>query len=57
MIIPQSVYNDMKADWPKETKVTRGRERSSGFYLNATDPKGLLGPLNRAVDRCSAATK
>ena len=57
VIIPQSVYDDMKADWPKETKVTMGRARSSGFYLNATDPKGLLGPLNHAVDRCRAETK
>ncbi len=57
VIVPQSVYEDMKADWPKETRVTVGRARNSGFYLNATDPKGLLAPLNRAVDRCRVAAK
>ncbi|MBK6998753.1 MAG: transporter substrate-binding domain-containing protein [Rhodoferax sp.] len=57
VIVPQSVYEDMKADWPKETRVSVGRARNSGFYLNATDPKGLLAPLNRAIDRCRVAAK
>lgn len=57
VIIPQSVYDDMKADWPKETRVSVGRARNSGFYLNAADPKGLLAPLNRAIDRCRVAVK
>ncbi len=57
VIIPQSVYDDMKADWPKETRVTVGRARNSGFYLNAADPKGLFVPLNRAVDRCRVTVK
>lgn len=56
-IVPQSVYEDMDADWPKETKVTVGRARNSGFYLNATDPKGLLTQLNSAIDRCRTPEK
>lgn len=31
VIVPQSVYEDMKADWPKETRVSVGRARNSGF--------------------------
>jgi len=47
----------MIADWPKEIRVTVGRARNSGFYLNAADPKGLLAPLNRAIERCRGTAK
>lgn len=57
VIIPQSVYEDQKADWPKETIVTRGRARNTGFYLNAADPRQLSDPLNRAIGRCRTQSK
>lgn len=57
VIIPQSVYEDQKAQWPRETIVTVGRVRNTGFYLQAEDPKALLAPLNRAIERCRSAAK
>lgn len=57
VMVPQSVNLDMKDDWPKEAKVTVGRASYPGFYLNAADPRGLLGPLNLAIDRCRVVTR
>lgn len=57
VIIPQSVFEDQRADWPKDTIVTVGSPRNTGFYLHAADPRGLIGPLNRAIERCGTASK
>jgi hypothetical protein len=59
VIVPQSVYEDQKEDWPSNTIITMGRQRNTGFYLNKADPKGLLEPINRSIERCraKAATK
>jgi ABC-type amino acid transport substrate-binding protein len=51
-IVPRSVYNEQKADWPPKVLVSAGKLRSSGFYLNKDDPKGLLKPLNESIARC-----
>lgn len=54
VIVPQSVYEELKPIWPPGLIARAGRSRSSGFYLNAADPRGLAGPLNRAIERCRA---
>jgi hypothetical protein len=56
VIVPRSVYLEQKALWPANTIVTVGRPRSSGFYLPPNDPKGLMAPLNRAIEACRTAT-
>jgi hypothetical protein len=57
VIIPQSVYEDQKADWPKDVVITVGRTRNTGFYLNTDDPKKLAEPLNLAIERCRKTVK
>jgi ABC-type amino acid transport substrate-binding protein len=52
VIVPRSVYNEQRADWPSKVMVSAGKPRSSGFYLNKDDPKGLLKPLNESIARC-----
>jgi hypothetical protein len=54
VIVPQSVYEEQKDSWPANTFVTLGKARKSGFYLNKDDPKRLLAPLNRSIERCKA---
>lgn len=56
VIIPQSVYEDQKGDWPQSTIVTAGKQRNTGFYLNKDDPKGLREQLNKSIERCRGKT-
>jgi ABC-type amino acid transport substrate-binding protein len=53
VVVPQSVFSDQKALWPPNVVVTAGKPRSSGFYLNNDDPKGLLKPLNESIAQCT----
>lgn len=57
VVVPLSVYEEMRPLWPAGTRVTAGRARSSGFYLTQGDPKGLAAPLNEAIRRCRGAGK
>ena len=57
VIVPQSVYEEMKPLWPPGVVVQPGRSRSSGFYLNAADPRRLATPLNRAIEQCRDASR
>jgi hypothetical protein len=52
VIVPQSVYEEQKADFPANTLVTKGRQRNTGFYLNKVDPKQLYKTLNRRIAYC-----
>lgn len=52
VIVPRSVFDEQKANWPPKIVVAAGKPRSSGFYLNKNDPKGLLKPLNDSIARC-----
>jgi ABC-type amino acid transport substrate-binding protein len=52
VLVPRSVYGEQKAIWPPKVMVSAGKPRSSGFYLNKDDPKGLLKPLNASIAQC-----
>lgn len=52
VIVPKSVYLEMKEQWPAGVRAMAGRKRSTGFYVNASDPKRLLARLNAAIGRC-----
>lgn len=52
VIIPQSVYEDQKNDWPAATIITVGRARNTGAYLNKDDPAGLRESLNKNIVQC-----
>ena len=52
VIVPQSVYEEQKTIWPKDTLIVAGKARKSGFYLHKDDPKKLLPRLNRSIERC-----
>jgi hypothetical protein len=56
VIVPKSVYLAQKSSWPPGAKAVIGMERSSGFYVNKRDPKGLLKTLNTSIERCAATT-
>jgi ABC-type amino acid transport substrate-binding protein len=55
VIVPRSIFEEQRAQWPRNTIVTAGRPRSSGFYVQPADSKALLAPLNRAIEGCRAA--
>lgn len=57
VVMPQWVYDEHTPAWPKDTVITLGRARSSGFYLPANDPKRLAARLDQAIQRCRAAAK
>lgn len=52
VIVPKSVYSEMKGQWPAGVRAVSGRKRSTGFYVNASDPKRLLARLNAAIGHC-----
>ncbi len=52
VIVPRSVYSEQKAMWPPRIVMAPGKPRSSGFYLNKDDPKGLHKHLNESIARC-----
>lgn len=54
VIVPQSVFEQQRADWPANVRSAKGQQRNTGFYLNQADPQRLLAPLNRAIQRCRA---
>jgi ABC-type amino acid transport substrate-binding protein len=57
VVLPQPLYEAMRAHWPPGVIVTPGRARQSGFYLNAADPRHLAAPLNRAIEQCRDASR
>jgi len=52
VVVPRSFYVEQADLWPAGVVATPGRPRSSGFYLPPQDPKGLAGPLDRAIEAC-----
>ena len=56
-IVPRSIFEESKAQWPQNIIVTVGRHRSTGFYVQPNEGKALLTPLNRAITECRAAVK
>ena len=57
VIVPRSVYADQKDAWPAKTLTLVGRQRSSGFYLQKNDPKGILKNLNESIAHCTASIR
>lgn len=55
VILPRSLYEDMRSSWPAGHRLLEGKPRSSGFYLPKPDPRQLAAPLNQAIRRCRAA--
>ena len=52
VIVPRSVYNEQRTLWPAGAVLTLAKPRRSGFYLNRSDPKRLLKPLNDSIAQC-----
>ncbi|MBH9551497.1 substrate-binding periplasmic protein [Inhella gelatinilytica] len=57
VVVPRSIYEELKPVWPEGVSPTLGKTRSTGFYLSPQDPKGLATPLNRAIEHCRANPK
>lgn len=57
VIVPRTIFEDQRGQWPPNTIVTAGRPRNSGFYVQPADSKGLAAPLNRAIEVCRAAAR
>lgn len=57
VIVPRSIFEEQRTQWPPNTIVTAGRPRSSGFYVQPADTKGLAAPLNKAIETCRAASR
>lgn len=57
VILPRSLFEDMKAIWPAGHQVSEGKPRRSGFYLAKSDPRQLAAPLDQAIRRCRGAGK
>lgn len=55
VVLPRSLYEDMKSTWPAGHRVLEGKARNSGFYLPKADPRQLAVPLNQAIRRCRTA--
>jgi len=52
VVIPRSIYEEMKNQWPAHAIVSKGRDRRTGFYVSPALAGNWLRTLDAGISTC-----